>query len=136
MKPEVDEVASNPLIGFPREDKEIDYVENFSLPYLWQRMSIGADGDILTCQCDEMEEMLLGNAAKDSINDVWHGKKLSGIRKAHMQHKGHLTVNPCKVYTYPRKKETAEEIVLDGRPMEVEEYKRRAQVIGRPRRHP
>ena len=104
FKPYADEVASNPLIDFLREDKNIQYIKGFSCPYLWQRMSIGADGNILMCQCDEMENNILGNASRDSLYNVWHGEKLNQARRIHIRRKGCLILEPCKHCAYPREK--------------------------------
>lgn len=130
FRPYADEVASNPLIDFLREDQEITTLDHFTCVYLWQRLSLGADGKILLCQCDDMEEMVLGDARKDSLHEAWHGEKLQAARRLHEEHKGHLTLKPCKVCTYPRKKETVGEARIGGRTVPVERYVGRDQQIG------
>ncbi len=130
FKPYVDEVASNPLIDFLREDSDIEYVEDFTCQYLWQRMSVGADGNIMMCQCDEMEEHVLGNAAKESIYEVWHGAKMSAIRRIHLEGKGPRTLKACKACIYPRARESAEPVALNDQVVRVERYTKRDQRIG------
>ncbi|MBF0363036.1 MAG: radical SAM protein [Oligoflexia bacterium] len=122
FRPYVDEVASNPLIDFLREDSDISYDEKFTCPYVWQRISIGADGNILMCQCDEMEENLLGNVSVDSIYNIWNGEELNNVRQIHKQKKGHLVFNPCKHCSYPRKKVEYEEIEVSKHKVIVEKY--------------
>lgn len=122
FRPYVDEIASNPLIDFLREDKDVQYIKKFSCPYLWQRMSIGADGNILMCQCDEMEENILGNARGESLYDIWHGKRLKGLRRLHIAHQGYLKISPCKHCAYPRYKEIKTEVQIEDRKVRVEKY--------------
>lgn len=122
FKPYADEVAVNPLIDFLREDKDVAFIPDFTCPYLWQRMSIGADGNILMCQCDDMEEHLLGNAAKDSLYDVWNGKELNRIREIHIKHRGYLELRPCRHCTYPRCKEIKGEVKVENRFIKIEKY--------------
>ena len=131
FKPYVEEVASNPLIDFLREDKNIQYIENFTCAYLWQRMSIGADGNVLMCQCDDMEEKILGNVKEDSIYDLWHGVELNRIRDIHVQHKGHIILEPCKHCAYSRRKEVKEEVDLDNRKITVKKYTGRTNIISK-----
>jgi radical SAM protein with 4Fe4S-binding SPASM domain len=122
FRPYVDEIASNPLIDFLREDKDIQYLDNFTCVYLWQRMSIGADGNVLMCQCDEMEENILGNVKKDSIYDIWHGKDMERIRRIHLAHEGPLRLKPCKYCAYPRSKVEKEKVLIDCRKISIEKY--------------
>lgn len=129
FSPHVDEVASNPLIDFLREDIDIPYIPNFTCAYLWQRMSVGADGTILLCQSDEMEEMTLGDAKRDSLRDVWHGAKLAEIRRLHLEHKG-TSIKPCSACTYPRQTEVTGHVKIGDRVIPIEQYKARSQKIG------
>lgn len=122
FKPYVDEIASNPLIDLKREDVDVKYLTDFCCPYLWQRMSIGADGNILMCQCDDMEENILGNAMLDAIYDIWHSDKLNCIRNTHAAHKGYLQLKPCKHCAYTRSKEIKEEISIENRKIVIEKY--------------
>lgn len=129
FNPYVDEVASNPLIDFLREDTDIEYVEDFTCQYLWQRLCVGADGTLLMCQCDEMEEHVLGNANDTSLYDAWHGPALTAIRKTHAEGKATETMNACKACIYPRAREAAETVKLDEREVAVERYTKRSQKI-------
>lgn len=129
FKPYVDEVASNPLIDFLREDNDIQYIKNFTCVYLWQRMSIGADGNILMCQCDDMEENILGNVQNDSIFDIWHGEELNKIRRIHVEQKGPSMLEPCKYCAYPRSKEIESKISINNRDISIEKYVGRSDSI-------
>lgn len=130
FKPYVDEVASNPLIDFLREDSDKEFISDFTCPYLWQRMSIGADGKILMCQCDDMEERILGNAYTDSLYSIWHGEALTEARRIHTRHTGYKELEPCKHCAYPRSKEVCRGVSVGGRKIRVEKYTGRDDGIG------
>jgi len=77
--------------------EEVDYDMNkgkidpdFSCPQLWQRLVVACDGTVLPCNEDDCCLMVLGNAKKDSIKDLWHSEKNAEMRKLHMKKKGHL----------------------------------------------
>lgn len=53
--------------------------------YLWSNMVIHWNGDITACCYDSNGELVLGNAQKDSIYDIWHGEKYRKLRSAHLQ---------------------------------------------------
>jgi len=100
----VDQIATNPLIDYSEDRaKGAQYIENFTCPVLWQRLSVGADGRVLLCINDEMGSEILGDVNKESIYDIWHGKKLQKARDIHLKHKGVDELFPCKNCTYPRK---------------------------------
>ncbi|MDD5155677.1 MAG: radical SAM/SPASM domain-containing protein [Candidatus Omnitrophica bacterium] len=122
FKPYADEIVSNPLIDFLREDTEIRYLKDFCCSYPWQRLSIGADGTILMCHCDEREEAVLGNAREDSLFDIWHGEGLNSIRRIHAEHKSCERLEPCKHCAYARELEEKCEVVIESRKVRVEKY--------------
>jgi len=122
FEPYVDEVASNPLIDFLREDRVTKLIDDFSCPYLWQRISIGADGSVLMCQCDDMQENLLGNALTDSIYDIWHGQELNRIRLLHVRGKWHHNLEPCMHCAYPRSKEKQDDVKINNRNVKIDKY--------------
>jgi radical SAM protein with 4Fe4S-binding SPASM domain len=50
-------------------------------PQPWQRIMISCEGKVLMCCSDWFEKIPLGNIGKDSLKEIWHGKKLNAIRK-------------------------------------------------------
>lgn len=99
-----DQIATNPLIDYSEDRaKGAQYIENFTCPVLWQRLIIGADGQALLCVNDEMGSEIIGDANKETIYDIWHGKKLQRAREIHLRHMGVKELWPCKHCTYPRK---------------------------------
>jgi len=83
----------------------------------------------LMCQCDEMEENLLGNIKESSIYAIWHGGKLSEMRRLHTERKGHLTFTPCRHCAYPRSKEMARELTMEKRKIKIDKYAGRKDFI-------
>lgn len=98
-----DQIASNPLIDYSRSNLEVQYIENFTCPVLWQRLVIGSDGQVLLCSNDEMGMVKVGDVTKETIYDVWRGEKLQYARKIHLQKKGVEKLGPCKWCILPRK---------------------------------
>lgn len=130
FSPLVDGIASNPLIDYLHRDKGIEYLEGFTCPVLWQRLVIGFNGNVMLCSNDEMEDHVIGNAAKESIYDIWHGKKLNEARKIQLEKRGVEMLEPCRYCYYPRK--TIPSYVLVGKRMvRVDDYSGRNQKIGK-----
>ena len=69
----------------PRGTKE--KIEHFACPQIWQRLMICWDGEVRMCCGDWYGEIVLGNAQKESIYNIWHGEKLKEIRKFHSEGK-------------------------------------------------
>lgn len=50
-----------------------------------------------------MGSEIVGDVNKESIYDIWHGKKFQKAREIQLRHKGVDELWPCKHCTYPRK---------------------------------
>ena len=132
FSPYVDNIASNPLIDYLRKDgtEVIEYEENFDCPVLYQRLVVGSDGRVLLCSNDERGLYIIGDANKESLYDIWHGKKIKKVRELHKKHIGYKKIAPCKECYLPRKtikiieKKDKEKIVVD-------KYKGRTDEIGK-----
>lgn len=61
--------------------------ENVHFPchQLWQRLMVCWDGEVRMCCGDWSGEIVLGNAKKSSIYELWHGEKLNNVRELHSQ---------------------------------------------------
>jgi len=99
-------VASNPLIDYLRHDTDIVYEENFTCPQLWERFVIGADGRVMLCGNDELGAHIIGDVNKESIYEIWHGKKMNEARKIHERHNGVKEIEICRHCYLPRKTKT------------------------------
>ena len=74
-------------------------VKHFPCNQIWQRMVVLWDGDVIMCCGDWHKEYVLGNAYKDNLYDLWHGKKYNYIREMH-KHKRFDDVPLCKKCEY------------------------------------
>lgn len=132
LAPITDMVASNPLIDYLSNDdvNSIKYCKNFSCPQLYQRLTIAADGQVLLCSNDEVNEAVLGDANVQTIHDVWHCDLIEKARAIHKAHRGHIEIEACKKCYIPRATKP-ETILIDGREVIMDQYINRSQVIGR-----
>jgi len=130
FNPITDQVASNPLIDYLGNDTDIVYEENFTCPQLWERFVICTDGRVMLCGTDEMNQHIIGDVTKESIYDVWHGKKLNKAREIHMRHMGVKEIEICK-YCYLPRKTTKDTTKLFDRLLNTEKYVNREQTIGK-----
>lgn len=108
-----DQIASNPLIDFSHTVIDENFLENFTCPQPWQRLVIGSDGKAMMCSMDEMGTYVVGDLNKESIHEVWHGKKMQNARKIHMKELGVKELPPCKWCIYPRKTNSKNVLVGD-----------------------
>jgi len=90
-----DQMATNPLIDYNSDRIDgSEYLKNFTCPVLYQRIVIGSDGMVLLCINDEMGSTIVGDVNKESVFDIWHGKKLDSARKIHEKHMGVEKISP------------------------------------------
>lgn len=129
--PITDQVASNPLIDYLRLDDEntILYHEDFTCPQLFQRLVIGADGNVMLCANDEIEEYIIGDLNTETIHQVWHGDRINRARELHKAHRGHKEIEPCRKCYLPRRTEPSP-IKISDREIVMENYINRPQVVG------
>jgi radical SAM protein with 4Fe4S-binding SPASM domain len=129
----VDLIAFNPLIDYLGNDGSdiIEYIDNFFCPQHYQRLVIGADGYAIMCTNDEENTQHIGDAQKESIHEIWHGKRLSDIRKLHKKNEGFKEMQVCRKCFLPRKTENYERAIVNGREFVIENYSKRSQTIGK-----
>ena len=128
--PYVDQVAFNPLIDYLGNDKQIEYLENFTCPQQYQRLVIGADGLVMKCSNDEENREVIGDIKKETVHAVWHGEKMNRVRELHKKDKGFMESAVCKKCYLPRK--TQDEVGQVGaRTFAVRNYVHRIQVVGK-----
>ena len=61
---------------------------------LFTRLYVWSDGTINPCESDYLSCLKLGNAAQDSLYDLWNGPKMAQLRTAHMSGKKN-SCYPC-----------------------------------------
>ena len=128
--PYADLIAFNPLIDYLGKDSEIVYEEGFICCQQYQRLVVGADGRVMICSNDEETSVCVGDAATETIREIWHGGKLQHYRDLHRQPDGFKQVELCRGCYLPRKTETAEEARINGVSVAVNNYVNRSQTIG------
>ncbi len=131
FEPISDLIAFNPLIDYLQKDKDIVYIKNFSCPQLYQRLVVGADGLVMMCSNDEENSHLIGDAKKETIFSIWHGKKLNKMRELHKIEDGFKKIKVCKRCYLPRETEVSESSEVNGRKFDVLNYVNRNQSIGK-----
>lgn len=60
--------------------------QRFACPRLNDRLTILADGTVVSCSEDVTARQILGQAKTESLVDIWHGKALAGLRQMHRDH--------------------------------------------------
>ena len=130
FNPITDQVASNPLLDYLGNDTDIVFEENFTCPQLWERLVIGADGNVMLCANDEMELHNLGNVRDESLYNIWHGERLNKAREIHIKHLGVKEIEPCKHCYLPRKMES-DTANLGNHFVKIDKYVNREQTIGK-----
>ena len=130
IAPYVDAIAFNPLIDYLGNDDEIMYEDNFSCCQLYQRLVVGADGQVMMCSNDEEGTVIVGNANHESIHEIWHGDALNRIRDTHRQKDGFLKIPVCGRCYLPRLTEDGDVAQVNGLKFIIKNYVNRRQSIG------
>ena len=130
FEPYTDLVAFNPLIDYLSNDKNIEYLENFTCPQQYQRLVIGADGLVMKCSNDEENREVIGDIKKETVHQVWHGELMNAVREMHKQPRGFMQSEVCKKCYLPRMTKD-EESQVGARKFTVRNYVHRIQVIGK-----
>lgn len=60
---------------------------------LWERLYVWYDGTVNPCDIDHRSFLELGNILSDDLYHIWHGKKMQGYRKKHIE--GENLGKPC-----------------------------------------
>ena len=130
FKPCTDLVAFNPLIDYLSNDTHIEYLEEFTCPQQYQRLVIGADGQVMKCSNDEENREVIGDIKKESVHQVWHGEKMQAVRNLHLEPRGFMRSAVCRKCYLPRKTKD-EEAQVGARTFTVRNYVHRIQEIGK-----
>lgn len=128
--PYADLIAFNPLIDYLGKDSEIVYEEGFTCCQHYQRLVVGADGRVMMCSNDEETSVCVGDAATETIREIWHGERLQRYRDLHRQPEGFKQIPLCTGCYLPRKTEQGERAAVNGQSVPVNNYLNRSQAIG------
>ena len=75
--------------------ESIPQEESLYCPYLWQRITVTASGDIPLCISDWDLDVTIGNLAENSIKDIWQGKIMNHYRNLHTSNR-RLEIASCQ----------------------------------------
>lgn len=131
FSPISDLIYVNPLVDYLLIDKkeEIEYLDNFICPQIFQRLVIFADGKAIPCANDQFGEVVVGDANIDSIYEIWHSKKIQQFREDHVSCQALKKYKTCAECQLPRAREY-EEFNYQGKVFKIENYTNRIQKIG------
>ncbi len=125
----VDHVAVNPLVDYLRADTDIVYRDRFVCPVLWQRLAVGADGQVSLCVHDEMSHHIIGDVRSQTIFEIWNGEPLRQARQSHRAHEGVQKFRACAECFLPRAIQPVASTV-DGRGVVIQSMINRPDIVG------
>ncbi len=121
FSPISDMVSANPLIDFLQSKRDLPKISNFSCPQIYQRLVVGADGLCMMCANDEDGKIIVGDANKQSIYDIWHGSEMSRIREIHRRGAGVAEISACTECYLPLKTYESR-VIIGDRSVVAEKY--------------
>ncbi|MFT2111658.1 radical SAM/SPASM domain-containing protein [Marinomonas sp. 2405UD68-3] len=62
---------------------KVDQKKRIPCPELYNTMAIHTNGDVSICCLDGFKDVIVGNAVKEGVENVWNGEKLNEIRNHH-----------------------------------------------------
>jgi radical SAM protein with 4Fe4S-binding SPASM domain len=83
--------------------RDMPKIENFSCPQIYQRLVVGADGLCMMCTNDEEGKVIVGDATKQTIHEIWHGPEMTKVRETHKRCMGAIEINACAECYLPLK---------------------------------
>lgn len=100
--------------NFDFDKKELNVDENLSLygnimkdkvvvcPQIFYSIAINANGSVSPCCNDWQRKVIIGDARKEKIKDIWNGKKLKQLQKMHLigNRKNHPLCSTCELPKY------------------------------------
>jgi len=123
-----DMVSANPLIDFMQTKRDMPKIENFSCPQIYQRLVVGADGLCMMCANDEEGRIIVGDANRQSLHEIWHGEEMTRVRNIHRRCAGAVELSACAECYLPLK--TYEACVAVGdRTVSADKYVSGAQKV-------
>lgn len=124
-----DLIMFNPDVDFEEVNRciagdygDIEFVEEFTCPSIYQRLFVCSDGRCIVCCFDMNGNNIVGDANTTSVYDIWHGQKLEQVRKILDKKDGFKEIPICRGCIYPRKIESKGFVNVNGRKVEYYEY--------------
>lgn len=124
-----DLIMFNPDVDFEQSNKSINnldsticYVEDFICASIYQRFFVCSDGRAIACCYDMNSNCVIGDAYKQSIHDIWHGKPMNKIRDILNEADGFKKMPICRGCIAPRTLAEEESAIVNGRLISVHSY--------------
>jgi len=67
------------------ENKNIDFQSRWPCPLLFRRMFINVNGLVEFCVDDWLDESVVGDVRKESLEKIWTGESYQKLRKMHIE---------------------------------------------------
>jgi len=135
FRPLVDQVSCNPLIDYLWQDGAkgtIKYIPDYDCHVLYQRLTVGSDGQVLFCLYDEAGHRKLGDLTKQTIHGIWHSQSLNEARRIHARQGGVASYKElCGRCPLTRATETGDIVSMQGREITIKQLIGRDQKVGR-----
>ena len=77
------------------DQKQTRITERFPCPKLWTELTVLADGKVALCCMDFDGKVILGDANKESLLNIWKNEKYNKIRKMHIRGKFPYPCSNC-----------------------------------------
>ena len=88
-KPYVDEIAINIALDEQDTTEDDTMIHFWRCSQLWQRLVILADGQVQCCCGVPDPDKIVGNIKDNTIEEIWHNKKMKHLRYLHSTGKSH-----------------------------------------------
>ncbi len=97
----VDGMGYSPAIDFDRQGREtFPEVPGWWCSQPFQRMVLKVTGNVTVCCPDIWDDLVVGNWRKESLYDIWHGKRFKEVRDKHAAGRYH-DIDLCRKCSYP-----------------------------------
>jgi len=95
IKDVCDKVVYNPLKDYSIIEPQRD---DFICQFPWERLFIAFNGDVQPCS-NTKEGFVIGSVLRNNIKEIWHGEKMSQIRRLHVSGR-RMEIFPCNRCSY------------------------------------
>jgi len=116
-----DKIVSNPIKNY--NTSKAEFVSDYVCQFPWQRLFIGFNGLVQPCS-NSIERLYIGSLTKNTITEVWHGKEMENLRKAHLN-KNTINYFACSKCSYKVKTDYIGQFKKDWKNWNPEVYKKK-----------
>ena len=81
-------------LSFISDNLQNEFLKESVCNLLYERLYVWFDGTCVPCDFDYKSYLNLGNVNKNTIKEIWHGKKYNNLRERHIKGE-RKCVEPC-----------------------------------------